>query len=271
MPFSNKTIWITGASSGIGEALAYTFARQGGNVVLSARRVDRLESVRQNCVRPRDHMVLPLDVAMPDTHEAAYGKIIERYAKVDILVSNSGIGQRARISETSLDVERRIMDVNYFGTLSITHVVLPDMLRRDSGKIVVINSVLGKISIPFRSSYAASKHALRGYFESLRTELAGTGVDVSVIYPGFIQTDISVHSLVADGSEHGRMDSAQANGMAADVLSEKAARAIRKSRAEALIGGKEMLAIHIQRFFPRLYRLILPRVFPVRQGKSRAN
>ena len=268
MPFSNQTIWITGASSGIGEALAYTFTRQRANVVLSARRVERLERVRLGCTRPNDHMVLPLDVAMPDTHEAAYGKIIDRFGKVDILVNNSGVGQRARISETTLDVERRIMDVNYFGTLSVTHVVLPDMLKRNSGKIVVISSVLGKISIPFRSSYAASKHAPHGYFESLRTELADTGVDISIICPGFIQTNISVHSLIADGKEHGRMDSAQAGGMPVDKFSEKAVRAIRKSRAEALIGGKEMLAIYIQRFFPRLYRFILPRVFPVRQGQT---
>lgn len=264
MTFTNKIVWITGASSGIGEALAYEFATQGATLVLSARRTDRLESVRKSCSRSEDHMVLPLDVSMPDTHAAAYRSVFDRFGRVDILVNNSGIGQRSRISKTKLHVEQQIMKVNFFGAVSITHTVLPDMLKRDGGRIVVISSVLGKISIPLRSSYAASKHALHGYFESLRAELAGTGVNISMIIPGYIQTDISLQSMLADGSEHGKMDSSQANGMAVDVCARKIVKAIRKGRNEVHMGGMEIGGIYFYRFLPGLYRKMIPRLFPTK-------
>ena len=260
MPFSNHIVWISGASSGIGAALAIEFSRHGASVVLSARRTDMLEEVRQRCARPDDHMVLPLDAARSDTHPAAYEKIVARYNRVDIFVANAGVDQRSRAANTPLSVERRIMEVNYFGAVSMTHCVLPDMLARDKGQIAVISSVMGYLSTPLHSSYAASKHALHGYFEGLRTELIRSGIDITMICPGYVRTDISVHALRRDGSEYGKMDSAHKSAMTAEVFAHRAVRAIRRRKSEVLIGGPEILTVFLKRFFPRIFRFLVPRL-----------
>jgi dehydrogenase/reductase SDR family member 7B len=256
----NRTVWITGASSGIGEALARECARQGASVVLSARRADLLEQVRLSCERPDDHMVLPLDITHEDTHSHAFEKILERFGSLDILINNGGIGQKSRVANTSLEVERRIMHVNYFGAVSLTKTVLKHFLERDSGRIVVISSVMGKLSIPYHATYAASKHALHGYFNGLRSELSSTGVSVTIICPGYIRTDISYHTLLADGSELNRMDPVHEKAMPAEVCARRIVRAVVRGKAEAYMGGIEIAAIYINQFFPRLFRFLMPRV-----------
>lgn len=258
--FSGKIVWITGASSGIGEGLAYELARRGAILVLSARREELLEQVRQRCERSDQHMVLPLDLTALATLGDATAKVLERFGHVDILVNNSGISQRGTAAETSLEVDRRIMEVNYIGTVALTKAVLPSMLARHSGQIVVVSSLAGKIGTPLRSAYAASKHALQGFFDCLRAEVHDQGVRVSVISPGFVRTDITKKALTADGSTYDEMGDAQSKAMTPEEFATKCADAIAKQRDDAMIGGPEVWAARLAPLLPRLYNYLVRRV-----------
>lgn len=260
MSFENQIVWITGASSGIGAALAIELARKGAILVLSARREDRLHEVRAECVSTEKHLVLPLDVTDTGSHEGAFREIMARFGRVDVLVNNAGIGQRGTILRSNLDVERHIMDVNFFGAISITRRVLPHMVERNAGLIVVMSSVMGKLSTPGHATYAASKHALHGYFDGLRSELYKTGIGVSIICPGYIQTDISKHSIRPDGSKHGRMDKQHIDAMTAETMARKTVRALEKGRQEYYVGGPEIYGVWLQRLMPGLVRRLLPKV-----------
>ncbi len=259
MPFSNKIVWITGASSGIGEALAKELSRKGATLVLSARRVNRLERVLRHCDGD-DHMVLPLDVTHSDSHQAAFDAILDRFGRLDILIINAGIGQRGSIRESGLEIERRVMEVNFFGCTSLTHVTLPHFLERGSGHYVVMSSVMGKISTPRRATYSASKHALHGYYEGLRAELHETDIAITLLCPGYVKTEISRHSLIPSGIEHGKMDAQHIEAMTAAVFAKKAIRVIARKKAIAFIGGAERFGPLVERIFPGLYRFLIPRV-----------
>jgi dehydrogenase/reductase SDR family member 7B len=259
----NTTVWITGASSGIGEALAKEYARQGADLILSARRREELERVKGLCGLPDDRcLVLPLDVADHGSLPAAAKVAVAWRGQVDVLVNNAGISQRARAVDTSLPVEKRLFDINYFGTVELTRLLLPHFLHRHVGHIVVISSVVGKLGTPIRTSYAASKHALHGYFDSLRAELDGTGISVSIVCPGYIRTQVSVNAVGPDGSRYGKMDVNQEKGMDADVFARKAVRALDKKKPEIWIGGIEVVGIWLSKFAPWLLRRILAK----RQG-----
>lgn len=258
---AGKLVWITGASSGIGEALAYELARRGARLVLSARRGDLLEKVRSRCERPEQHMVLPLDLSDAPGLPAAVARVLVGAGPIDILINNGGISQRSTAAETLIDVDRRIMEVNYMGTIALTKAVLPGMLQRGTGQIVTITSVAGRLGTPLRSAYSASKHALHGFFDSLRAEVHDRGVRVTLICPGFVRTEISVHSLRGDGSCHAQMDDAQARAMSAERFARKAADAIGRAPAEVFIGGgKELFAMQLFRFFPTAYNYLIRRV-----------
>ena len=260
MSTQGKNIWISGASSGIGAALAIELASRGANLILSARRVDRLEEVRARCARPDDHISIPLDVTHPETHEAAFRKILERFGRLDMLVLNSGIGQRSAISETTNEIERRIMEVNYFGSTSLTRIVLPHFIEQNSGQFVVISSIMGKLSTPRRATYAASKHALHGYFEGLRAELHNTGISISMVCPGYVHTEISIHSLEGSGVPFGEMDDVHQNAMRVDLFARKAVRQIEKKKPICYIGGPERFAPYLERISPSFVRFALPRL-----------
>lgn len=258
--FSGKVVWITGASSGIGEALAIELARRGATLVLSARREAQLEAVRQRCERPEDHLVVPLDLTEAESLPAATERVLDELGRIDILVNNGGISQRGTVMETELDVDRRIMEVNYMGTVALTKAVLPAMLARHKGQIVVVSSLMGKIGTPLRSAYAASKHALQGFFDCLRAEVHDQGVHVSVICPGYVRTDITKNALTGDGSTYDQMGEAQSKAMSAETFARKAADAIAHDAAEVMIGGPEVWAARLQPFFPRVYNYLVRRV-----------
>lgn len=253
MPYHEKTVWVTGASSGIGEALASAFSRAGARLILSARNLDRLKEVAGRCVDPERHLVLPLDLSDTSNHAKQVRAVLDRLGHIDILVNNGGVSQRCLVSETGMETDRRIMETNFFGTVSLTKAVLPSMLEKKSGHIVVISSLVGKFGTPLRSAYSASKHALHGFFDSLRAEVQDKGIQVTIVCPGFIQTNISVNALTADGTCHGIMDEAQAGGMPAGECAERILQAIEKGREEVLIGGKELLGVYIKRFFPSIF------------------
>ncbi len=250
-----KRVWITGASSGLGEAMARWAARQGADLVLSARREDKLEEVRSTLERPYAHQVVAFDLAKV----AVISEVVDRVGPVDYLINNGGISQRDRAFNTSLDVTRRIMEVNFFGNVELTRLVGPGMVAQGSGHVVTTSSVVGHLGTPLRSSYAASKHALHGYYDSLRYELADTGVQVSIISPGYVHTDISRNAVVGDGSAQGTMDKHQANGLSAERFAEKAWRGILAGRTEILVGGTELAGIYLKRYIPTLLDAIMRR------------
>lgn len=251
---AGQTIWITGASSGIGEALAYELNRQGARLILSARRKEELERVKSQCLHPQQVQLLPLDLA---AHESLAGKVEEALSmsrRIHIMVHNGGISQRSLACETDLSVDRQLMAVNYFGTVALTKALLPHFLDQGSGHFVVISSLVGKFGSPYRSSYAASKHALHGYFDSLRAEENQNGIQVSIVCPGFIHTQVSVNALTADGTRLGEMDEAQAKGMLPEDCATAISKAIKENKDELYVGGKEVGGVYLHRFLPKLFR-----------------
>jgi len=197
-------VWVTGASSGIGEELACQLSKLGVSLVLSARRVQELERVKTRCLengnlKEKDILVLPLDLTDRSSHEAATKVVLQEFGKIDILVNNAGRSQRSLCMDTSLDVFKELIELNYLGTVSLTMCVLPHMIERKQGKIVIVNSLLGILSAPLSSGYCASKHALRGFFNCLRAELATyPGIVISNICPGPVQSNIVKNSLTEE-------------------------------------------------------------------------
>jgi short-subunit dehydrogenase len=251
----NKVIWITGASSGLGEALAYALAQKGARLILSARRKEELERVKGNCPAPAqpDISILPFDLTNAATIQLSAEAAIQLFGGVDILINNGGVSQRSFAKQTSIEVDRRIMEVNFFGAISVTKALLPHFLQRKKGHFVTISSVTGKFGTPYRSAYAASKHALHGFFDSLRAELykdVGNGIIVTMVCPGFIKTSLTLSALTGDGTPLGKMDAGQYKGRSAEWFAQKIISAIEKRKQEVNIGGKEKYGVIFKRFFP---------------------
>jgi short-subunit dehydrogenase len=257
--FENQVVWITGASSGIGEALVYAFSREGARVILSSRRPTELERVVRQAPGPAERLhALPLDLNDLAALPARAAEAAAVFGPIDILVNNGGIGQRSAVEETDLAVDQAIMQTNYFGTIALTKAVLPSMLARRRGQLVVVSSLMGYLDTPLRSAYAASKHALHGYFDSLRAEVHSRQVRVLMVCPGYVRTEISLHALTGAGEKHGRMDRLQEKGLPPEVCAEKILAAIARGKSEVLIGRAEVLAVYLKRWFPGLYaRLVL--------------
>ena len=251
---------MTGASSGIGEALTYALASHGASVVMSARREEVLREVHTHCQHSERHLVLPLDVAEPTMFARAVETVRSRYSRIDILVHGAGISQRATAAHTKLEVDQRIMAINYFGPVALTKHVLPSMIQHQAGHIVVISSLLGKFSAPTRSAYCASKHALHGFFDALRAEVFADGVAVTIVCPSFVNTNASRNALTGDGSPHAQLDSRTANGMAAVDCADQIVRAVERRRREVYIGGKETLAVYFSRWAPGLFSRVIRKV-----------
>ncbi|CAN1565382.1 DltE Short-chain dehydrogenases of various substrate specificities [Spirosomataceae bacterium] len=254
----DKIVWITGASSGIGEATAYQMAKEGAKLVLSARRKEELERVKKACNVPEDDiLVLPLDVEDFDSFEKHKETVLNTFGRIDLLFNNAGISQRGGVLESSLDVFQKIININLLGVVALTKVVLPEMVKQKSGHLVVTSSLSGKLGTPKRSSYSASKHALHGFFDALRSEVHYDNIKVTMICPGYIQTDISINAIGADGSQHGQMDSNQANGIPVEVCARKIVKAIKSDKSEIYIGGKEVLGVYLKRFFPKILEKVV--------------
>lgn len=259
-----KVVWITGASSGIGEALARACRAEGASLVLSSRRSDELERVASSLTPVRDDtvLVLPFDMSDTDGGLKVTETVIRKFGRIDILVNNAGVSQRSYVRDTPLEVDRKIMEVNFFGTVALTKAVLPHMLDRKSGRIIVISSISGKFGFYLRSAYSASKHALHGFFESLRMEVHKDDVKVMLVCPGKIRTNISVNALTSEGMAHNVMDAGQAEGIPAEVCAARILKGIFRDEEEVFIGGGEMKAVWIKRFFPRLFSRIIRKQKP---------
>jgi dehydrogenase/reductase SDR family member 7B len=254
---SLTTIWITGASSGIGEAAALRYNAEGYQVILSARNTLKLNQVKNKSKHPERCYVLPLDLEAISTFEEKTNEAINAFGKIDAMLHNGGISQRSLICETPLSVDRKLMEVNYFGTVALTKTLLPHFIGNKSGHFGVVTSLVGKFGTQYRSSYAASKHALHGFFETLRSEHYKDQIHVTLICPGFIRTDVSINALTADGTALNEMDEAQANGMSPEKCAKQIFIAMNAKKEEVYIGGKETYAVYLKRYFPRLFSKIL--------------
>ena len=246
-------IWLTGASSGIGEALAYALASLGAELALSARRINVLEHVRSNCANSAEHLVLPLDMLQPGAFAAAVDSVQSRFGKIDVLIHCAGISQRGTVAETEQKVDRHLMELNYLGPVELTKQVLPSMLARGDGQIVVVSSLLGKFPMPNRSAYAGSKHALHGFFDALRAEVESQGISVTMVCPGFVRTNASFNALEGDGTPHNKMDTQIAGGLSPDKCARQIVRAIERRRREVYICRREIFGLYLSRFAPGLF------------------
>lgn len=258
----NKVIWLTGASSGIGEALAYQLSKNGARLILSSRRKEELERVKGNCPSHSQPgiKILPLDLEQSDILKVSTEAAIQIFGHVDMLINNGGVSQRSFVADTSLAVYRRLMEVNYFGTIALTKHLLPHFIHRKQGHFVNITSLTGKFGTPYRSGYAASKHALHGFFEALRAEHHKDNIKVSMICPGFIRTSLTLSALTADGTPLNKMDEAQFKGRPADWCARKIVAAIEKNKEEVYIGGREVFGIYLKRYFPGIFSKIIRKI-----------
>lgn len=258
MSFENKVAWITGASSGIGEALAYALSAQGAKLILSSRRKEALEEVKKRCFGDHSHIhIITLDLAdvesLPQKAEQALGI----YGHIDYLFNNGGVSQRSEAVDTSMEVVQKVMNINFFGSVALTTEVLPSMVEQGFGHIIVTSSVMGKFGTRFRSTYAASKHALHGYFDSLRQEVHDKNINVSLVCPGFIKTNVTKNALEGDGSKHNKMGKGQEKGMSAEKFIQKLLPKILKEKEEIFIGGMEIWGVYVKRLVPGLFYKML--------------
>lgn len=259
--FQEKVVWITGASSGIGEALAIEMAASGAKLILSARREPELERVKDACVAcgaSADNIyVLTLDVTdealMPEKVADAH----QNWGRIDMLMNNAGISQRSLCVDTDMATYRKLFDVDVFGQIALTKQVLPIMIKQGFGHMAVTASVAGKIGASKRTGYCAAKHAMMGFFDALRTEVARHGIKVTTITPGFIRTAVSENALNGDGSVFGEMDKNIAAGMDVTKCAKVIMQGFNKGKYEIPVGeGIEMKALLIKRFFPnKLFKM----------------
>lgn len=258
MDFKNKIVWITGASSGIGEALAYEFSKSGAQVIISARNEVELLRVKESCSNSENVFIYPMDISKYNDVKLIGEQIILQFNQIDIVINNAGISQRSLAEETSLVVDESLIMTNFLGTVAVTKSILPQMIKQQSGYIVTVTSVVGKIGTPLRSSYAASKHALHGFFDSLRAEIDKKYINVLLVCPGFVKTNVSMNALNAQGNKQGTMDDATANGLSAEYVAKKIVNAIATKKEEIIIAGtKEKMAVLLKRFVPKLFSKII--------------
>ncbi|RZK20398.1 MAG: SDR family oxidoreductase [Pedobacter sp.] len=249
----SKIVWITGASSGIGEALVYEYFKAGDKLIISGRNRDELFRVKGNCQNSFNVHVLPFDLSETEILESKAQDAIKIFGKIDLLINSGGVSQRGLALETDLRTEQQIMDTNFWGTVTLSKAVLPSMIANGAGQIVVVSSLVGKFGTKLRSAYSASKHALHGYFDSLRTEVFDKNIDITIICPGFIKTNVTYNALTGDGKPLNIMGEAHEKAMSPAECAGQMVKAIQAKKEEVYIGGKETKAIWLKRFFPKIF------------------
>ena len=247
-------VWITGASSGIGEACACEYASRGDSLILTSSSEERLRPVAEICLArgAAAVAVLPYDLSDPEGIAPLVERAWNRFGVVDILFCNAGISQRTTVEDTSMDMVRKIMEVNYFAPVAMVKAILPKMLQSGKGHIAVTTSIAGRFGFPLRCAYSSSKHALYGFFETLSAEYYRKGLKVTIVCPGRVRTNISRYALDKGGKTHGVLDPGQAKGLSPESAAKKIVRAIDHNRREVLVGRGELLMVFIKRFFPGL-------------------
>jgi short-subunit dehydrogenase len=261
--FAGKTAWITGASSGIGEALVHEFIKHGATVIISSIDSEGLERVKRACNDRSSRVIcVPFDLSDTSGIEKLAEVQIKSLGRIDYLLNLGGISQRARVDETPLWLDRKIFEINYFGTIALTKAVLPYMISQKSGHIVATSSISGRFGFPLRSAYSASKHALHGFFETLYLENKKNNIRTSVLIPGRVRTNISFHALDSAGNEQGKMDDGLAKGLSPEKAAKIIIRGILRNKREILVGRGELTLLFIRRIWPWLFFRIADKVKP---------
>lgn len=261
MRFDGKTIWITGASSGIGRSVALRLSKENTHLILSDINETGLKEVASACEKNKcTTLVVPIDLSDEKSVVAAAQSVLDKNIKIDGLYQFAGISQRSLVSETPLFIDRKIFEINFFGAIALTKAILPDMIKNGGGQLAVTSSLVGKFGFPQRSSYSATKHALHGFYESLRAENKQNNIKVSIFIPGRVRTNISVNAITKDGTVHGQMDAGQDGGITPEKAAEIICRGLKKEKKEILVGGKELIMVHIRRFLPSLYYYLSSRI-----------
>ncbi|GIX40567.1 MAG: oxidoreductase [Leptospiraceae bacterium] len=259
MNIDNKVVWITGASSGIGRALVKELAKYHCNFILTSRNCDKLIELIQELQYPEEkYLILPFDLMDYKNLPSLVEKAVERFKKIDILINNAGITQRSLAKETAIETTEKIFALDFFAPVYLTKLTLPYF--NEPGNITIISSVAGKFGSPYRSTYSAAKHALHGYFDSLRAELHRENkiIQVLIVCPGFVKTNISLNALKGDGTLHNQLDEGIQKGLEPEYVAKKIINAIKKDKQEIIIAGlKESFAVFLKRFFPEILSKIL--------------
>ena len=258
-------VWITGASSGIGEACALEYAKKGASLILTSRSENKLAEVSRRCLEKGagEVSILPYDLEDPCGIEILSEKAWNTFGKIDVLFCNAGVSQRTTVEETSMETVRKLMEINYFAPVAMTKAILPRMVAAGGGRIAVTSSIAGLFGFPLRCAYSSSKHAVYGFYETLRAEYYDKGIRVTIVCPGRVRTDISINSIGKNGEKYGKMDPGQAGGISPEKAARKIVKAISRGRREVLVGGKELVMVYIKRFFPSLCARIGRSIKPV--------
>ena len=257
---NNKTIWITGASDGIGKELAIQLAQKGAKIILTARNKTKLEQV-QSSLHGTGHIVFPMDLLETAAIPKAVEQLLDQAKTIDMLVNNAGISQRSLVKDTDIEVDRKIMELDHFAIVSLTKSLLPHFMQRQQGHFITISSVAGKVGVPMRSAYCAAKHAVLGFMGSLRAEVHADNIKVLVVAPGSVQTNISKNALEGDGKAHGVTDPAIANGLPVAYCAKRIIRAIEKDEAEIVIANrKEGASVYLYKFLPNVFFKVLTKM-----------
>jgi short-subunit dehydrogenase len=260
--FNNRVFWVTGASSGIGRALCLRLSSLGAAVVLSARNETELEATRALMQNPEKHWCLTIDLTCSESIRTACKALFSRFEQLDVLINNAGVSQRSLALETKEEVDRMIMEVDYFGTIALTKLVAAKMVSQNNGVIASIASVAGKVGSQYRSGYSAAKHALIGFMDCLRAEVTSFGVRVLIVCPGWIKTNISYNSLTADMSSYGKLDPEIEKGMPVDEFVTRFLVALESKKEEVVIAkGLALLGYHGRRLFPNLFHRLSRKIY----------
>lgn len=244
MDYAGKTVWITGASSGIGAALARELAARGSHVVLSGRDEARLAAVAADCgPNGQAPLILPFDVRDEAALAAATAQAIAWKGGVDIAFANAGVSQRSRALKTDMQVYRDIIAIDLVAQIAFSQGLIGHMAARGSGALAFISSIAGKVGVPLRTAYSAAKFGLAGYADALRAELSINGVAVHTIYPGSVATNVSRNALTAGGTKRGKSDPAIDNGIPADVAAKAMLDAMAAGTREIIVAEGMELAM----------------------------
>lgn len=263
--FTDKIIWITGASSGIGRATALRFAQENATLILTALEDDLLEEVKKECLTLGSPAVttLPFDLSQLDQLPQLAQDALQAYGRIDVFYNNAGISQRGTTIEVSMDVIRKVMDIDYYAPVILTKAILPKMIEQGGGQLAVTTSINGLFGFPLRCAYSSAKHALYGFYETIAAENYRDNIRVTIVTPGRVQTNISVNALEKNGEKHGKMDAGQAGGITPEKAADKIVKAIYKQKREVLVGSKELVMVYIKRFFPGLCARIARSIKPM--------
>jgi len=261
MNFNGKTFWITGAASGMGKAVSIALAKFNTRIIISDRDINGLAETAEKIEElGSSARIEALDMSDSNAIKQVAEKVIADGEKIAGLYQFAGISQRSFVVETPIENDRRIMEINYFGVVTLVKAVLPSMIENGEGQLAAASSLAGKFGFPYRSAYCASKHALHGFFETILAENFNDNIRVSMIIGGRIQTNISKFALNKEGKEHGKMDAGQANGITSEKAAQQILKGLKRDKREIPVGGSELIILPIKRFFPGLHSKIVRKI-----------